>query len=158
VENYRRIGELSDVVSTDPNIVMGRISALYIVPRMIEAHPVTGIGFGNYPLMRNSPEYLGSLPTITDTEDLPAIGYPAITAEIGIPATIGFILLLFAPYRASRKHGTMIVVAALFQPLVNGFGVATTFFYPWFVSACALAAAYTESHRPPQPAKVTMSA
>jgi hypothetical protein len=146
-EGYKNVEDKVALLGRDPNVVMGRIAALYIVPRMISAHPVTGIGIGNYPLMRNDPRYLGSLPTITDVEDLPAIGIPAIAAEMGIPAALWLVVLLFAPYRASRKKASVIAVAALFQPFAHALGVQLTFAYPWFVSACALAASFREPEK-----------
>jgi hypothetical protein len=150
--SYQRIEDNAAVLGRDPNLVLGRIAALYIVPRMIAAHPMTGIGIGNYSLMRNDPQYLGSLPTITDAEDLPGLGIPGIAAEMGIPATIWLLILLFKPYWVCRKKASIIGVAAIFQPIAHFFGVQLTFFYPWFVSACALAACYApdECHRKPQ--------
>jgi O-Antigen ligase len=149
-ESYQRIEDDAAALGRDPNVVLGRIAALYIVPRMITAHPITGIGFGNYPLMRNDPHYLGSLPTITDAEDLPAIGIPGIAAELGIPAAIWLMVLLFAPYWACRKRASIIGIAAIFQPLAHSFGVQLTFFYPWFLSACALAACYGQEEYHPK--------
>jgi hypothetical protein len=77
-------------------------------------------------------------------EDLPAIGIPGVAAEIGIPATIWLMVLLFAPYSVCRKKASIISIAAIFQPLAHSFGVQLTFFYPWFVSSCALAASSFE--------------
>jgi hypothetical protein len=129
---------------------------------MIASHPMTGIGIGNYSLMRNDPHYLGSLPTITDAEDLPAIGIPGIAAEMGIPTTIWLLILLFKPYWVCRKKASIIGVAAIFQPIAHFFGVQLTFFYPWFVSACALAASSYEQagyglrvQRPPRQVPVS---
>ncbi len=139
--NYQNIEEVAVTHADDLNVVAGRISALYIVPRMIAAHPFAGIGFGNYPLMRNNPEYLGILPVVSDFEDLPGIGFPAIAAEIGVPATVWLIFLLCVPFIKCRKSATVIAVAAVFQPIAHACGVQLTFFYPWFLSACAIAAA-----------------
>lgn len=129
---------------TDLNLVAGRVSALYIVPKMISAHPITGIGYGNYPLMRNDPHYLGILPPIPTVEDIPGIGIPGIAAELGIPATLWLLLLLLWPYWRNRKQAAILSVAALFQILAHAFAVQLTFFYPWFVSACAVAASLHE--------------
>jgi hypothetical protein len=148
--SYQNIEEQISVRgSSDYNLVIGRVSALRIVPRMIASHPVTGIGFGNYPLMRNDPLYLGGLPTVTEVEDLPGLGIPGYAAELGIPATLWLLVLLFVPYRVSRGKATILVIAALFQPLAHILAVQLTFFYPWFVSACALAASHSEENRKP---------
>ena len=50
----------------DPSLIMGRIAAAIVVPRMVEAHPLLGIGVGNYSLMRNDPDYLEGLPPVDD--------------------------------------------------------------------------------------------
>jgi hypothetical protein len=138
--SFQNIEEQVAARGTDMNLVAGRVSALYIVPKMISAHPVTGIGLGNYPLMRNDPHYLGVLPAIPEVEDVGGIGIPGIAAEIGIPATLWLLILLFMPYQVCRKSASILAVAAAFQPLAHTFAVQLTFFYPWFVSACALAA------------------
>jgi hypothetical protein len=140
VISYENIEEEIESRGNDANLIAGRISALYIVPRMIEEHPYTGIGYGNYGLMRNDPNYLGPLPPLTESADLPALGFPGVAAEIGIPATLAFIVLLFVPAWWSRGKGSVLVIAALFQPLAHIFAVQLTFFYPWFVTACALGA------------------
>lgn len=143
--SYQYMEEELMTHSNDYNLVLGRVSGLYIVPRMILAHPITGIGFGNYPLMRNDPNYLGSLPAITEVEDLPALGIPGIAAEIGIPATAWLLILLFLPYWTSRKRAPGVALGTIFQPISCILAVQLTFFYPWFIAACALAASCTES-------------
>ena len=140
IYSFENIGEQVASRGADLNLVAGRVSALYIVPRMITAHPATGIGFGNYPLMRNDPHYLGILPAIPQVEDVPGIGIPGIAAEIGVPATLWLMLLLFTPAWLTRKQASILGIAAVFQPLAHTFAVQLTFFYPWFVSACAIAA------------------
>jgi hypothetical protein len=126
----------------DYHVIAGRVSALHIVPKMITTHPLTGIGFGNYPLMRNDPDYLDGLPAVTEVEDLPGLGIPSVAAEIGLPATLWLIVLLLSPYWRSRKKDSIVAVAALFQPVAHIFSVQITFFYPWFVTACALGALF----------------
>jgi len=105
---------------------------------MIATHPLTGIGFGNYPLMRNDPNYLDGLPPITEVQDLPGLGLVGVAAEIGVPATLWLMVLLFIPYRRNRHNGLVVTSAALFQPMAHIFGMQITFFLPWFVTACAL--------------------
>ena len=126
----------------DYNLVVGRVSALHIVPKMIASHPLTGIGFGNYPLMRNDPNYLDGLPAITEVEDLPGLGLVGVAAEIGVPATLWLVGLLFVPYWWKRQDGALVASATLFQPIAHIFGMQITFFLPWFVTACALGTAF----------------
>jgi hypothetical protein len=125
--------------SDDPNLIMGRISAALIVPRMIASHPVSGIGIGNYSLMRNDPDYLQGLPS-ADKWDLPGLGLLGSTAEFGIPLTVFLFVLLVRPlWQGIRKRVRLIVVlTAAFQPLATLFGVNLNFFYPWLVTGLIL--------------------
>lgn len=124
----------------DRNLVMGRIVAVFVVPRMIAAHPVLGIGLGNYSLMRNDPEYLQSLPAIDDW-DLPGLGLVSDAAELGIPLTLFLVLLVLRPLRRCRrtKAFPIVLATAAFQPVALLVGVNANFFYPWLVSAFVLA-------------------
>jgi hypothetical protein len=131
---------LNDVAEVDQSLTLGRVAGAYIVPRMIEAHPLAGIGIGNYPLMRNDPRYRGKLPDIRYFEDLPGLGIVGDAAELGVPATVFLISLFFAPYTMCKESASIVRVCSLFQLLAHFLGVNLTFFYPWFVSACAIAA------------------
>jgi hypothetical protein len=140
VESYQDIEYKIALVGYDTNLVMGRIAGAYIVPRMIAAHPITGIGIGNYPLMRNDPRYLGPLPSIRYLEDEPGLGVLGYASELGLPVTACLIILLFVPYGICMKSATIVVLASLVQVVSQLLGVQPTFFYPWFVSASAIAA------------------
>lgn len=142
--SYQNLDQQVAVRGKDMNLVAGRVAALYIVPKMIAAHPISGIGFGNYPLMRNDPNYLGILPSIRQAEDIPGIGIPGIAAEMGVPATLWLLVLLVLPAWRSRKMAAILSIAAFYQLMAHTFAVQLTFFYPWFVSACAIAAANFE--------------
>ena len=88
---------------TDRNLIMGRIVAAFIIPRMISAHPILGIGIGNYSLMRNDPDYLKGLPFVDDW-DLPGLGLISDAAELGVPLTLFLAVLLLYPLRQARKQ------------------------------------------------------
>jgi hypothetical protein len=124
----------------DRNLVMGRIVATFVIPRMIAAHPLLGIGLGNYSLMRNDPEYLQGLPAIDDW-DLPGLGLVSDAAELGVPLTLAFIVLLVRPLWNSKKQSApaIVLATAAFQPVALLTGVNLNFFYPWLVSAFVLA-------------------
>jgi hypothetical protein len=138
----------------DINLIMGRITAALIIPRMIEAHPVLGIGIGNYSLMRNDPDYLQDLPVVEDW-DLPGLGLISVAAELGIPLALFFVWLLSRPASmAMRARSPAIVVAAAaFQPAAYALGVNINFFYPWLLSAFVLAALVHLSPATPNPAR-----
>ena len=131
---------------SDPNLVMGRIVAVFIVPRMILAHPLLGIGLGNYSLMRNDPDYLRGLPP-ADQWDLPGLGLIGVAAEMGVPLTIYFFLILLKPMRYAKlaKAPAVLRVAAAFQPAAVLLGVNLNFFYPWLFSAFALSFIFYEA-------------
>ncbi len=138
---YLNLEEAMAYRPDDPSLIMGRIAASVIVPRMIEAHPVMGIGVGNYSLMRNDPQYLENLPPVSEW-DLPGMGLFGSAAEFGVPLTLFLLVLLMRPVVRSRKMGQPVVVAvaASFQPLAFLLGVNLNFFYPWLVAAFVLAA------------------
>lgn len=139
-QNYQNVENKLALLGEDPNLVTGRIAAAYIVPRMVEAHPITGIGIGNYPLMRNDPHYLGALPSMRYFEDEPGLGLMGYSSELGLPATVFLLMLLVVPYGICRKAAPIIGLTALVQVTSQLLGAQPTFFYPWFVTACALAA------------------
>jgi hypothetical protein len=124
----------------DPSLIMGRVTGALIVPRMVAAHPVLGIGVGNYSLMRNDPDYLEGLPPV-DSWDLAGMGLAGSTAEFGIPLTLLLLALLLRPLMHARKRRApaIITVAAGFQPLALLLGVNLNFFYPWLVASFVLA-------------------
>jgi hypothetical protein len=130
----------------DPSLIMGRITGAIIVPRMIAAHPVLGIGVGNYSLMRNDPDYLQGLPPV-DEWDLPGMGLVGAAAEFGIPLTVFLLALLLRPLFLARKRRAppVIAIVAGFQPLAFLLGVNLNFFYPWLMASFALAALRTDS-------------
>lgn len=123
----------------DPSLIMGRIAATLIVPRMISAHPLLGIGVGNYSLMRNDPDYLQDLPPV-DEWDLAGMGLLGSAAEFGIPLTLLLLALLIQPlvHARRRKAPLIVTLAAGFQPIAFLLGVNLNFFYPWLVAAFVL--------------------
>jgi hypothetical protein len=120
----------------DPSLIMGRIAASLIVPRIISAHPLAGIGAGNYSLMRNDPDYLQGLPPVEDW-DLPGMGLFGSAAELGIPLAAFFLAVLLWPMFRARRRGApaVVVAAASFQPVAFLVGVNLNFFYPWLMAA-----------------------
>ncbi len=124
----------------DPSLIMGRVAASLIVPRIIAAHPLLGIGVGNYSLMRNDPDYLQGMPSVTEW-DLAGMGLFGSAAEFGIPVTVAFLALLWRPLVLAKKRraATAVIVAAAFQPVAFLLGVNLNFFYPWLIAAFAIA-------------------
>ena len=144
VYSYMNFDEAVQSRPGDENLVMGRIAGALITPRMIAAHPLTGIGLGNYSLMRNDPDYLQGMPSVEEW-DLPGMGIFGTAAELGVPLTLMFLALLLRPlFLARRNRGPAIVVmAAGFQPVAYLVGVNLNFFYPWLIAAFAIAVVET---------------
>lgn len=117
----------------------GRVAASVIVPRMIDAHPFTGIGMGNYPIMRNDPDYLGIMAPVRDY-DLPGLGLLAVAAELGIPSLLAlYVMMMYPAWRVRRAHGkALLLTLALCQPYVHLMGAQITLFYPWLASGFVL--------------------
>lgn len=88
----------------DTNITMGRVSGIFITPRMIVQNPVLGVGLGNYAIVRNDPDYRGSFPPV-DAWDLPGLGgLVVLIAEGGFLSFLLLITILTALYREVAPH------------------------------------------------------
>jgi len=127
----------------DSNFVVGRVAGLFIVPRMVAAHPLTGIGWGNYGLLRNSPEYRGAS-AWGDGDDDPGLGIAGLTADLGLPL-LGFLVICLAmPFVTLRplKVPGYIIGMALLQPTVHLCGAQLNLTYPWVVTSFALGLAF----------------
>jgi hypothetical protein len=144
--SYTNFDELLYYRPGDPSLIMGRVTGALILPRMAVAHPILGVGLGNYSLMRNDPAYLQGLPVV-DEWDLPGMGLLGSAAELGVPLTLGFLALLLLPLRQAWRRGgsPVLVAAAVFQPVAFLLGVNLNFFYPWLIAAFALATLYNST-------------
>lgn len=133
---------LEAVAASDPdngNIVVGRIAAMYIVPRIVVDHPLIGVGFGNYPLVRNNPRYLGIIPQ-SDYWDIPGTGLLGYAADLGIPLLLYVLWIVWRPVQIGLRLQAPAIAVALagYQFFSEVFGAQITFFYPWLVTALAL--------------------
>ena len=139
-DNFENFDAMAFFRPNDRNLVMGRIIGAFIIPRMIAAHPVLGIGIGNYSLMRNDPDYLQGLPAVDDW-DLAGLGLLSDAAELGIPMTLFLVwILIRLPWRAKKERAPAILIAAAaFQPVSLLLGINLNFFYPWLVTSFAFA-------------------
>jgi hypothetical protein len=123
----------------DPNTAYGRVAGSVIVPRMIAAHPITGIGMGNYSVMRNDPDYLGIMFPVRNY-DLPGLGLMAVAAELGIPCLmLLYGMMMYPAFRVKLANGNAaLLTLALCQPYVHLMGAQITLFYPWMSAAFVL--------------------
>lgn len=140
--------EASHLHQGDGSFVQGRIAGAFIVPRMIAAHPWTGVGLGNYGILRNDPLYRGA--AAWGEPDDPGLGILGVAAETGLPLLLLLGICLFLPYYWLRRIGTPPYVAnlALLQPIAHAFGAQLNLTYPWIVTAFALGLGYALRTRP----------
>lgn len=128
----------------DWSLLMGRLAASVLLPRIIADHPVLGIGIGNYSLVRNDPSYLLGLPRV-EKWDLHGLGLLGYLAELGIPLTL-FVLWFYAtPLINAWRTRPWIVLLCCYPLLAALFGVQINFAYPWIVMGMGLIA--IEAHR-----------
>ena len=140
VLKLRRSAELIVRMDPDnPSTAYGRVAASVIVPRMIGEHWLTGIGWGNYPIVRNNPQYLGIMLPVK-AYDLPGLGLVSEAAELGFPALIAMYVMMFYPvYLAMKtKSHRLVAMMGLAAPVVFMMGAQFTLFYPWMMTAFAL--------------------
>jgi len=123
----------------DGNFVLGRVAGAFLVPKMIAAHPLVGVGWGNYELVRNAPEYRGASAWV-DIADEPGLGLFSLGAELGLPllGLLVFCLVLPAIYLRRKDAALPLINLALMQPIAHLFGGQLNLTYPWIVSAFAL--------------------
>jgi hypothetical protein len=138
-DKYEFLSNLDD----ERDLLYGRMAGAFMVRRMITVHPLIGIGWGNYPLVRNSPEYRGGARWV-DYADDPSLGILGTTADFGIPLTLFLIGITFYPYFYLRRRGAPLAIKnlALLQPVVHLCGSQLNLTYPWLVTAFALGLGY----------------
>jgi len=135
---------LSHRHAKDPNFIYGRVAGAFIVPKMVEQHPLVGVGWGNYGLLRNAPEYRGAA-VFAEIDDDPGLGIAGMSAELGLPLDIYLMICLLLPFIYLRKWKAPAYLTnlALLQPLVHLFGAQLNVTYPWIVTAFALGLGYS---------------
>lgn len=124
---------------TDGNLVNGRLMASILLPRIIEEHPILGVGLGNYSLVRNDPQLLQGLPR-TELWDLHGLGLLGYAAELGIPLTLFAMWLYAYPAARALRARPWLLLLSCYPVLAAVFGVQLNFAYPWIVAGMALAA------------------
>lgn len=135
---------LSHQRAKDPNFVYGRVAGAFIVPKMVFEHPLIGVGWGNYGLVRNAPEYRGAA-AFAELNDEPGLGIAGMTGELGLPLFFYLVICLVLPFLYLRKIKAPLYLTnlALLQPIVHLFGGQLNLTYPWIVTAFALGLGYS---------------
>jgi hypothetical protein len=134
--------------SLDQNYVGGRVAGAFIIPRMIAAHPWTGVGWGNYALVRNDPAYRGSA-AWADFYDIAGLGILSYAAEFGLPLFFFLVVIFLLPFVYLRRHGAPAYIwnLALVHPLVMLYGAQLNLTYPWIATAFALGLGFAARRR-----------
>ena len=118
---------------TDVNLVMGRISGVYIFPEMVRDYPVFGIGLGNYPIMRNNPEYLDFIPP-SPKGKADAHGFGGLVQLLvdgGLIILLPFLLIMYFFTRKLKRQGYSLEIYHYVFLLLFTLGVQIYFLYPW---------------------------
>ena len=141
----------SKLRSEDGNYVMGRVSGAVLAPRMIEAHPFLGIGWGNYPLVRDDPQYRRGTAFSLASIDSPSLGPIDYIVELGFPLWVYMTWIAIKPVYLLRRHGSNIwlIGLAMMQPLSNWFGAHLNLTYPWVVVGLALGMGFLKKDQTP---------
>lgn len=131
---------VSNVRAGDANTVMGRVAGAVLAPRMIAAHPLLGIGWGNYPLVRDDPQYRRGTAFTLSNLDSPSLGPIDYIVELGFPLWIYMTWLSFKPAFLLRRVGVnpWLFCLAAMQPVSNWFGTHLNIIYPWVCVGLAL--------------------
>jgi hypothetical protein len=141
IENYERLSVLRP---NDANYTAGRVSGLYLAPKMIAEHPLVGIGLGNYPIVRDDPKYRHGTPLVHLTLDSPSLGPVDYMVDLGIPLFLYFTWVEIAPAIGfvRRNAGFGLTCLLFMQPVSNWFGAHLNLTYPWVAAAIALSIFY----------------
>lgn len=137
--------KLSNKKSTDGNYVMGRVSGAILGPRMVKAHPLVGIGWGNYPLVRDDPAYRQGTAFSIAKIDSPSLGPLDYMVELGLPLWMYMTWLALKPVYLLRRNRAdpWLLGLAMMQPVSNWFGAHLNITYPWVVVGLALGMGFT---------------
>ena len=138
----------SHLHSKDGNFVAGRVAGTFIVPRMLAAHPLAGVGWGNYGILRNAPEFRGASAWV-DINDDPGLGMVGYAPELGLPLLVYGLVCLVLPFLYLQRIGApgYLQNLALFQPIVHLAGAQFNLSYPWVVTCLALGVASWQARK-----------
>jgi hypothetical protein len=138
--------QLSNLKSEDGNFVMGRVAGAVLAPRMIAAHPLVGIGWGNYSLVRDVPEYRQGSSFSPVPGDAPGLGIIDYIVDLGFPLCLYLMWLLMKPaYLLRRKAADpLLVTMAALHPILICLGTHLNLIYPWAIVALALGVGFNQ--------------
>lgn len=141
IDNNKNMEKYMKLRPNDTNITMGRIAGSHIVPNMIMDNPVFGIGLGNYPIVRNVPEYRTFVPYTPDGKtDAHGIGgIIQILVDGGLFILFLFLLLFYALIKRTIRLKNDLEIYAFAFLCFFLTGVQIYFLYPWFLLGVLIA-------------------
>ncbi len=141
--------KVSNLHAGDFNFVMGRVSGAVLAPRMVAAHPWIGIGWGNYSLVRDDPNYRQGTAFALTNLDSPSLGPIDYIVDWGVPLWIFMTWVSIRPAFFLRRHHAdpWLLSLAMMQPVSNWFGAHLNITYPWVVVGLALGMGFSRKHR-----------
>jgi len=129
----------------DYALVMGRVAGIFIVPNMVLSNPLLGVGLGNYPLVRNNPDYLGIFPYVTLWDEHGLGGLVSLLVEGGIIFSFLFLVIIYFIYKelSVKQFNLKSLILLLIIPSL--LGVQLHFMYIWFAVGLILFLIQTQS-------------
>jgi len=142
--------KMSYLKANDTSFVAGRVAGAVLAPRMIAARPLLGVGWGNYPLVRDDREYRRGTAFGISSADAPGLGAIDYIVELGIPLWLYLTWIELKPVLMLRLRGAdvWVVSLALMQPLSNWFGSHLNLTHPWVVLSFALGIGFHSVTKP----------
>lgn len=111
----------------DSSLVMGRIAASDIGPRILQDNPFFGVGLGAYSLVRNNVNYRGAFPVVNGWDLTGLGGFFNLLVENGI---LGLLVFLFAIKKYFKLNFVGMYFLLLFVlPFI--LGAQLYMIYPW---------------------------
>jgi O-antigen ligase len=138
--------QMSNLRSEDANVVKGRIAGAVLAPRMIREHPLAGVGWGYYPLVRDQPEYRQGAAFEQTFGDAPSLGPIDYIVDLGFPLWMYLMWILCKPVYFLRRYQAdpRVLALAAMQPIANLCGAHLNLTYQWIAAALAMGMGFSK--------------
>ncbi|MGG8271142.1 MULTISPECIES: O-antigen ligase family protein [Enterobacteriaceae] len=127
IDDYQNVYSLIKGRAGDPSLIMGRIAASHIGPKIFEDNPIFGVGLGGYSLVRNNLEYREGFPVVSGWDLTGLGGFFNLMIENGIFGVLGFTIIILLTYKKDLPG--MCFMMLFIIPFI--FGAQLYMFYPW---------------------------
>ena len=113
------------------DVITGRVSGVCIGIKMIKQNPLFGIGLGNYPLLRNQPEYRGDFPVIRTWDITGLGGLATLLVENGFLGLLAFLFVVRRLFYNNNENLEKKMFYFLLFLVPFALGTQLYFIYPW---------------------------